>query len=105
MFKELVSLAIIISVLLNILFIDHPNTASYTLYFSFSLVALSPFVLAWRYWVSRRNRRAAQELNGNLVLGIVSLVTDLEAGKAPRNMGTSTDVDQELLDVNCNSSS
>lgn len=50
MFKEAVSLAIVLGFMWNILYVDHPNARSYTLAFLGSLVGLSPFVLAWLYW-------------------------------------------------------
>jgi O-antigen/teichoic acid export membrane protein len=49
MFKEIVSLAIILGFILNIIYVAHPNTTSYTIAFVLSLIALSPFVLLWRY--------------------------------------------------------
>jgi hypothetical protein len=62
MFKEVVvSLAIIFSFLLNILYVDHPNTISYTSGFVVSLVAMSPFILYWRYRARAGAIRAARE--------------------------------------------
>jgi hypothetical protein len=56
MFKEIVSLAIILGFILNIIYVAHPNTTSYTIAFVLSLIALSPFLLLWRYWDVLRNR-------------------------------------------------
>jgi hypothetical protein len=56
MFKEIVSLAIILGFILNIIYVAHPNTTSYTIAFVLSLIALSPFVLLWRYWDVLRYR-------------------------------------------------
>jgi hypothetical protein len=56
MFKEIVSLAIILGFILNIIYVAHPNTTSYTIAFAFSLLALSPFVLLWRYWDVLKDR-------------------------------------------------
>ncbi|KAG4433704.1 hypothetical protein IFR05_010813 [Cadophora sp. M221] len=50
MFKEVVSLAIILGFIWNILYVDHPDTRSYTIAFVGSFIALSPFVLGWIYW-------------------------------------------------------
>jgi hypothetical protein len=49
MFKEVVSLAIIMGFIINIVYVDHPNSASYTAAFVLSLIILSPFVL-WLKW-------------------------------------------------------
>jgi hypothetical protein len=56
MFKEIVSLAIILGFILNIIYVAHPNTTSYTIAFALSLLALSPFVLLWRYWDVLKDR-------------------------------------------------
>lgn len=50
MFKEVVSLAIILGFIWNILYVDHPNTRSYTIAFVGSLIVLSPFIFGWIYW-------------------------------------------------------
>jgi hypothetical protein len=62
MFKEIISLAIILGFILNIFYVAHPNTTSYTIAFVLSLFALSPFVLLWRYWDVLRDR--IQRLRG-----------------------------------------
>jgi hypothetical protein len=55
-FKEIVSLAIILGFILNIIYVAHPNTTSYTIAFVLSLIALSPFTLLWRYQDVLRDR-------------------------------------------------
>lgn len=62
MFVEvIVSLAIIFSFILNILYVDHPETISYTVGFVVSLLVMLPFMLAWRYW----QRRTAERIAGD----------------------------------------
>ncbi|CAL3972026.1 unnamed protein product [Diplocarpon coronariae] len=92
MFKEVISLAIILGFMWNILYVDHPDTKSYTLAFVGSLAALSPFVLGWmywrelkrgvasreilsfRYWREMKNRRPASgEQDGDVTLAVVSV--------------------------------
>ncbi len=51
MLKEIVSLAIILGFVMNIVYVDHPNTTSYTIAFVLSLVILSPLVL-WMKWTA-----------------------------------------------------
>jgi len=79
MFKEIVSLAIIMSFIFNIIYVDHPNKASYTVYFSLSLAAMTPFYLACHYWSARRE---AMEREENEDLESICAVRDLEAGIA-----------------------
>jgi hypothetical protein len=55
-FKEIVSFAIILGFILNIIYVAHPNTTSYAIAFVLSLIALSPFVLLWRYRDALRDR-------------------------------------------------
>ncbi|KAK0101462.1 hypothetical protein ONS95_006634 [Cadophora gregata] len=62
MFKEVVSLAIILGFIWNILYIDHPDTRSYTIAFVGSLIVLSPFVLGWIYWGELRKGATAYEI-------------------------------------------
>ncbi|CZS93094.1 uncharacterized protein RCO7_07853 [Rhynchosporium graminicola] len=50
MFKEVVSLAIILGFIWNIIYVEHPDTRSYTIVFVGSLGALAPFVLGWHCW-------------------------------------------------------
>ena len=65
MFKELVSLAIIAGFILNVLYVEHPDTNSYTIAFVVCMAVFSPFALAWRHRASLRqfgvNRNAAGE--------------------------------------------
>jgi hypothetical protein len=61
MFKELVSLAIIVGFILNVVYVEHPNTTSYTITFVLSLAVVSPFGLAWRYWNTSRRLRVRNE--------------------------------------------
>jgi hypothetical protein len=68
--------------ILNILFVDHSNTSSYTLYFSLSLLGFSPFILLWNWWCWWRGSGMAQERERNVALGILgagSASGDLEA--------------------------
>jgi len=62
MFKEVVSLAIIMGFILNVLYVDHPNTISYTIAFVISLAAISPFVLGWKYRNVLRNLRPGRDV-------------------------------------------
>jgi hypothetical protein len=50
MFKEVVvSIAIILGFVLNLLFVDHPNVTSYTITFAISMAVISPVALWWKY--------------------------------------------------------
>ncbi|KAH6720235.1 hypothetical protein BKA61DRAFT_231867 [Leptodontidium sp. MPI-SDFR-AT-0119] len=62
MFKEVVSLAIILGFIWNILYVDHPDTRSYTVAFAGSLVALSPFVLGWIFWGELKKGATPREM-------------------------------------------
>ncbi|PVH84839.1 hypothetical protein DL98DRAFT_71438 [Cadophora sp. DSE1049] len=62
MFKEVVSLAIILGFIWNILYVDHPDTRSYTAAFVGSLVVLSPFVLGWIFWSELKNGATPREI-------------------------------------------
>ncbi|KAH6681896.1 hypothetical protein B0J14DRAFT_225943 [Halenospora varia] len=65
MFKEVViSAAILLGFLLNILFVDHPNVVSYTIAFVISLGALSPFVIWWKFRAMRRELGLVGEVEG-----------------------------------------
>ncbi|KAJ5054649.1 uncharacterized protein L3040_000916 [Drepanopeziza brunnea f. sp. 'multigermtubi'] len=68
MFKEVVSLAIILGFIWNILYVEHPDTRSYTIAFVGSLLALSPFVLCWIYWMGVQEGAAPREIFTKLVL-------------------------------------
>jgi hypothetical protein len=61
MFKELVSLAIIAGFLLNILYVEHPCTTSYTIAFVLSLAVVAPVGLVLRYWVASRSLRSISQ--------------------------------------------
>ena len=52
MFKELVSLAIIVGFILNVLYVEHPDTSSYTIAFVVCMAVFSPFALAWMHRAS-----------------------------------------------------
>ncbi|KAI9055202.1 hypothetical protein LZ554_000166 [Drepanopeziza brunnea f. sp. 'monogermtubi'] len=62
MFKEVVSLAVILGFVWNILYIEHPDTRSYTIAFVGSLLALSPFVLYWIYRTGVQEGTAPREI-------------------------------------------
>lgn len=95
MFKEVVSLAIIMSFIFNIIYVDHPNTTSYTVYFSLSLAAMAPFCLACHYWFLRKE---ATEREENEDLGSVSVVRDLEAGVAERQPESPADAVKRVME-------
>jgi hypothetical protein len=82
MFKEIVSLAIILSFIFNIIYVDHPNTFSYTVYFSLSLAGMAPFVLAYQFWASRREARRHQNERPD-ARSSASAGVNLEAGRGP----------------------
>jgi hypothetical protein len=63
MFKEVVSLAIILGFILNILYVDHPNTNTYTAAFVLSLLLLSPGVAVVLYRRRMRERRERNEMD------------------------------------------
>ena len=64
MFKELVTLAIIVGFVLNILYVEHPDTSSYTIAFVVCMAVFSPFALAWRHRVSLRKFFSARKADG-----------------------------------------
>lgn len=54
MLKEIVfSAAIILGLILNIIYVEHPDATSYTIAFVFSLAVLSPFALWWKLRVMK----------------------------------------------------
>lgn len=61
MLKEVVSLATILGFILNIAYVDHPNTTSYTIAFVISLAFISPFVLAYRFWSDPKRYRRVKD--------------------------------------------
>jgi len=75
MFKEVVSLAIILGFIWNVLFIAHPNKSTYTISFILSLLALSPFAVLWRYLAASRDSSTLGEREevGEVLMGFVSV--------------------------------
>jgi type III secretory pathway component EscR len=47
--------------ILNIFYVEHPNTTSYTVAFLLSMAIFSPVALAWRYRASSRQLRAVRD--------------------------------------------
>ena len=94
MYKEVVSLAIIIGWFLNFFYVEHPDTKSYTLYFSISLLGLSPFVLLWKYWISKTST-PKEEL---AVSGIMDVARSLEEGVGMVSRDVPTESEKELAD-------
>ncbi|KAE8452043.1 hypothetical protein EG329_002208 [Mollisiaceae sp. DMI_Dod_QoI] len=82
MFKEVVSLAIIFSFVLNFLYVPHPNSVSYTFGFVLSLAVMSPFILGLRYWMRSRAIRAAMEAHEDAVDLVFESVSDVLGGGA-----------------------
>lgn len=85
--EVIISLAIILSFVANLLWIDHPDTGSYTLYFVLSLLLIAPFPLAWKFWKAREVRET-KELEVLAASTPVSVSGDLEVGMALLNMET-----------------
>ena len=79
MFKEVVSLAIIAGFVVNILYVPHPNSTSYTVAFILSLAAMAPFILVWKYWARARAIRAAREAHEDAVDLVFVSVSDAAA--------------------------
>ena len=50
MIKEVISLAVILSFIMNVIWVDHPNTYTYTVAFTVSLILMAPFLGLWIYW-------------------------------------------------------
>lgn len=117
MLKEVVSLEVILGFIWNILYVDHPDTKSYTIAFVGSLLATSPFILGWlywsklkegaapreilslRYWRERRGQarvrgvRGEEQVSLGLVSGTSGSVSDVEDGTESR---AATDVEKGL---------
>jgi hypothetical protein len=95
MLKEVVSLAIILSFIINLVFVPHPNSSSYTIYFVLSLLAISPFLALWRLWLSPR---AARELEPRDVasMGLVS-VSDAFGAISDADLGLGADLEKGLV--------
>lgn len=58
MFKEIVSAAIIIGLLLNVAFVRHPDQNSYSIAFIIGLLIECPFLAVW--WYLKTNERQQQ---------------------------------------------
>src|ERR1700712_1745090 len=78
MFKELISLAIILSFVGNILYIEHPDTRSYTAGFVLSLLALAPVVGVWWYWEVLRVWWIGSEWDNEELIERFERVVDME---------------------------
>ncbi|KAH8595742.1 hypothetical protein B0O99DRAFT_622553 [Bisporella sp. PMI_857] len=63
MYQEVVSVAVIGSFVANIIFADHPNTTTYTIYFVVSLAAVTLLATLWTYLYRRRSSRKFQDPN------------------------------------------
>lgn len=63
MYEEIVSLAIIMDFILNLLYVDHPNNTSITVLFVVSLAVIAPPALGLRYWLSQRRLNGTRNTN------------------------------------------
>lgn len=61
MFKEIVSAAIIIGLLLNVAFVKHPDQSSYTIAFLVGLLIECPFLAVWWYLKTNERQQRAEE--------------------------------------------
>jgi hypothetical protein len=97
MFKEVVSLAIILGFIWNVLFVEHPNKSTYTISFILSLLALSPFALLWRYWAAVRHLTELAELEDEPSMDSVSDVLGrvVDGG----DIGLGADVEKALVSI------
>jgi type III secretory pathway component EscR len=95
MFKELVSLAIIAGFILNIVYVEHPNTASYTIAFVLSMAFFSPVALAWRYRFSSRQLRMTRDAVENAEEEVFVSVS--EAVGLSKDVQSSADVEMGLV--------
>lgn len=94
MFKEVVSLAIIVSFFLNLAYVPHPNSSSYTFYFVLSLLVISPFVFAWRFWQSigaEKQSRRGDGLDG-------PSVSDVLGGDSHGDQGLGADLEKGVVE-------
>lgn len=80
MFEEVISLAVISSFVLNIFYVAHPNTVSYTLGFLLSLATMAPFILVWKYLARARAIRAAREAHEDAVDLVLLGVSEVLGG-------------------------
>ena len=95
MMKEVVSLAIILSFIMNLVFVPHPNSSSYTIYFVLSLLAISPFLALWRLWFSSR---AATEPEGRDAASIgLASVSDALGAISDTDLGLGADLEKGLV--------
>ncbi|RFU25300.1 hypothetical protein B7463_g11031, partial [Scytalidium lignicola] len=96
MFLEfIVTTAIIIGFILNVLYVDHPDTRSYTIYFVLGLLIQSPFILLWRWWKSEwgcgRRHSAGRKLpDGNVSLLPLVNASTVEVGSVNVTETTAT---------------
>lgn len=95
--KEIISLAIILSFIINLAFVPHPDTSSYTIYFTLSLLAISPFLMLWRFWLSSRAERQL-ERRDVIGRGPVSVTDAFELDQAG-DAGLSVDLEKGLVEV------
>jgi hypothetical protein len=104
MFNEVVSLAIIVSFILNIIFVDHPNTSSYTIYFVIGLAVICPPIFGWKYRKPRRETMAAGEMGPeeNVPMRVARLADDLEAGHGSTETDPKTDSSKVVLGIGDN---
>jgi len=95
MFKEVVSLAVIAGFIANIVYVEHPNTTSYTIGFVLSMAVMSPFALAWRYRASASQLRAMRvAVEGAVEEHFVSVSG---ASRASKDVQPSADVEMGLM--------
>lgn len=87
MFKEVVSLAIIFGFILNILYVDHPNTMSYTIAFVISLAALSPGAAIIMYRRMVRKRREIKEMEEMRIVMAEAAGRPVQAGRERQGEG------------------
>jgi hypothetical protein len=97
MFKELVSLAIIVGFILNIFYVEHPDTTSYSIAFVLSMAVFSPFALAWRYRAALRQLRATRDAAE--VVEEEPFVSVSGAGGVSKGVKSSADVEMCLMQV------
>lgn len=91
-YQVTVSLAIILCFIANLLWVNHPDYRSYTLYFTLSLLVLAPFVIAWKLWIAEAMGLGSEDLEDQRA---VSHEIDLEPGIAGLSIG---DVEEESLE-------
>jgi hypothetical protein len=97
MFKELVSLAIIVGFILNIIYVDHPNSTSYTIAFVLSLAVISPIVFGWKYWVTSRRLRSLRDAVNDAEVEVS--VSASEAMGLRKDTESRADIEMGLMQV------